>query len=64
MEEYKKRVIEERQELNIKIKALQKFIEGNKNCKDLNLFEKRDLKKQLTAMFKYSSILKSRINRF
>ena len=64
MEEYKKRVVEESQELDIKVKALQKFIEENKNYKDLNLFEKRDLKKQLTAMFKYSSILKSRINRF
>lgn len=64
MEDYKKRVIEEKKELDIKVSALQKFIESNATFKTLNNYEQRDLRNQHGAMEEYSTILQRRINRF
>lgn len=62
---YQKRIVIEKKELDLKIKNLQSFIEGDSidfnNCSDS---EKSDLKQQLLIMYRYSQILKTRINRF
>lgn len=63
MEQYQLRVIEEKEELDIKIKGLQNFIESDK-FDNLPNPEKRDMEKQLTHMRVYTNVLQSRINRF
>lgn len=63
MEDYKQRVIDEKEVLDAKIKALQNFVEGSK-ISNLTGPEENDLKEQLRVMFIYSTILKRRINRF
>lgn len=64
MQEYQQKVIEEKEELDNKIKLLQNFIETNKLYIDLPDYEKKDMTNQLDAMRFYSSCLKNRINRF
>ena len=64
MEEHKKRVVKEKEELDIKIEALSIFINTNKIFTTLEEDEQEDLSDQLSAMKYYSRILQSRINRF
>lgn len=64
MQEYQQRVIEEKEELDNKIKLLQNFIETNKLYIDLPDYERKDMNNQLEAMRFYSSCLLNRINRF
>ena len=64
MTDYQKRVLQEKEELDLKIKNLQSFMETNEIFPTLNEFEKRDLGEQLNVMRHYSLVLQSRINRF
>mgnify|MGYP000325991106 CR=1 FL=1 len=64
MIDYQKRVLQEKKELDLKIKNLQSFMETNEIFPTLNEFEKRDLGEQLNVMRHYSLVLQSRINRF
>ncbi len=64
MTDYQKRVLQEKEELDLKTKNLQSFMETNEIFPTLNEFEKRDLGEQLNVMRHYSLILQSRINRF
>jgi hypothetical protein len=64
MTDYQKRVLQEKEELDVKIKNLQSFMETNEIFPTLNEFEKRDLGEQLNVMRHYSLVLQSRINRF
>lgn len=66
LEDYQKRVVVERDELQLKVLALQKFVETNPQMED-ELFprpERRDLNQQLSIMREYLEILNQRINRF
>ena len=59
------RVVEEKKELDIKIKNLQVFVEDRLGfISKVSEAEEGDLKHQLHTMYRYSQILKSRINRF
>jgi len=65
MEDFQQRVVTEKEELDIKIKALQNFIEkGGEIWQTLEYYEQEDLKSQLKHMQVYSHILQKRINRF
>lgn len=65
MEDYQKRVVAEKEDLDTKIKALQNFIENKKGLiSRATEFEVQDMTQQLHTMFRYSQILSSRINRF
>lgn len=60
MEDYQKRVIKEREELDIKVQKLGLFLYQNKvSEQETNLLEK-----QLAIMEKYSDILRERIYLF
>lgn len=60
MEDYQKRVIEEREDLDIKVQKLGLFLYQNKvSEKETNLLEK-----QLAIMEEYSDILRERIYLF
>ena len=61
---YQDRVVQEKSELDTKMKGLQVFIETNESFKTLAEEEKRDLSEQLNIMRHYSMVLQSRINRF
>lgn len=63
MQEYQNRVIEERQELDIKIGKLSDFTLSNKWA-DVLVDEQNRILKQLTAMVKYLHILDERIKAF
>ena len=62
--DYKGRVRKEKRELDIKVKALQSFIETNELFKSLPTYEQQDLFQQLQSMSHYQMILQKRINRF
>lgn len=65
MKDFQKRVIEEKEELDSKIKKLQNFIEEDGDIwNSLNLYEQSDLVDQLEYMKGYTEILQQRINRF
>lgn len=64
MKDYQTRVLQEKEELDLKIKNLQSFMETSEDFKSLPEFEKRDLGEQLNVMRHYSLVLQSRINRF
>lgn len=65
MEDYQLRVMEEKEQLDTKMEALNKFITGkSKNYTNLPKDEKADLKTQYSAMQVYSQALERRINRF
>lgn len=64
MNNYEEKLKEEKKLLDKKIKNLQQFIESNPIFDTLNEYEKQDMSKQLQVMNLYTSILKSRINRF
>ena len=59
----KEKLVKEKEEIDLKIKSLQLFIETNEVFKSLIDAEKRDLAEQLNIMRHYSLILQSRINR-
>lgn len=61
---HQQRIVDEKTELDLKIKNLQNFIETNGIYETLIEPEKRDLKEQLSLMMHYSLILGRRINRF
>ena len=63
MEEYQKRVIEEKAELDEKIKKLEAFI-SSKRIISINLMERARLQSQYDTMVKYSNILNQRIINF
>ncbi len=65
MEDYQNRVVKEKEDLDLKIKNLQRFIEkGGEIWQSLDGFEQQDLKDQLKHMQVYTHILQKRINRF
>lgn len=65
MEDYQQKVINEKNDLDIKIKNLQNLVESdNFDIKIINNYDRFDLETQLRAMERYSRILKRRINRF
>ncbi len=64
MEEYQIRVLEEKKELDIKIKSLQTYLETKATYMSISEKVIQDMEDQLEIMFVYSSILKKRINRF
>jgi len=65
MEKFQERALAEKEELDVKIEALEKFIvEDAAHYKNLIPAEKADLKTQLSAMNIYSQALERRISRF
>ena len=64
LQPHQQRVVEEKKELDIKIKALQTFIERNEMFYFTSTEEKSDMRRQLHTMETYSQILQRRINRF
>lgn len=60
---YQERVVIEKEELDIKISNLEKFI-NNSTFNDLTLCDQNILKYQLTVMNEYSSVLNLRILNF
>lgn len=63
MAEYIDRLKNEKEELDLKIKNLQQFIEANTIFSTLLVSEKIDMQKQLDVMREYSNILQRRLNR-
>ena len=62
---HQQRVIDEKLELDGKIKALQAFVEGtNSPFNELSCDDRSDLISQLYTMERYTGILQRRINRF
>ena len=61
---YQEKVLKEKEELDVKIKNLQNFMETNETFQTLSEYEKRDLGEQLNVMRHYLLVLQSRINRF
>ena len=64
LQPHQQRVVEEKEELDVKIKALQTFIERNEMFYPMSTEEKSDMRRQLHMMETYSQILQRRINRF
>lgn len=62
MEEYQKRVIDEVEELDVKIGKLEKFIENPPI--NIDVYEFNRLKHQADAMRLYSYVLHNRIKHF
>lgn len=64
LQPHQQRVVEEKKELDVKIKALQTFIERNEMFYNMSPEEMSDMRRQLCTMETYSQILQRRINRF
>ena len=64
LQPHQQRVVEEKKELDSKIKSLQNFIEMNDTFKAFIEEEKNDMREQLKFMQFYSLTLHRRINRF
>ena len=64
LQPHQQRVVEEKNELDSKIKSLQNFIEMNDTFKAFIEEEKNDMREQLKFMQFYSLALQRRINRF
>lgn len=64
MNDYQMRVIKEKAELEVKIEALETFIESNPIFPTLPEEERGLLQSQLDVMFGYAGILESRIELF
>ena len=64
LQPHQQRVVEEKKELDSKIKSLQNFIEMNDTFKAFIEEEKNDMREQLKFMQFYSLALQRRINRF
>lgn len=63
MLDYQRRVLQEKEDLDEKVKNLQNFIESPEKINNVSIYEKDDLKNQLLVMKHYQSILQTRINR-
>lgn len=63
MQPHQQRVIEEKEELDIKIEKLTSFFE-TKLFHEIDILEQNRLKTQLHHMGEYSKILSDRINNF
>ncbi|YP_010843878.1 hypothetical protein PP427_gp022 [Salmonella phage KM16] len=62
---YQQRVVQERDDLAVKIEALGMFIDTqNPVFKNLDIEDQFLLKQQLTIMVEYHRVLDARINRF
>ena len=61
---HQQRVLDEKQDLDIKASALGRFIEGSPIFSTLDPSEQERLKKQNEVMWQYSEILGARINEF
>lgn len=61
---YKTKVRKEKQDLDIDISNLNKFIDSNPNFKSMDLADQALYRNQLKAMNEYSSILQLRISKF
>jgi len=64
LQPHQQRVVTERDDLNIKINALDGFIKGSLIFHNLPKDEQALLKRQCEVMKEYSDILQSRINAF
>ena len=64
MEPYQQRVIEEKEELDKKARALSDFIGLNDKFDDLDIEEQERMKEQCEIMWEYSEILGKRIAAF
>lgn len=64
MHQYQSRVIEEKEQLDMKIAALQAFINGSPSFDNISYLDKTLLAEQLTHMRAYSGTLAARIDRF
>lgn len=64
LQPHQQRVVDEKNELDSKIKSLQNFIEMNDTFKAFIEEEKNDMREQLKFMQFYSLALQRRINRF
>ena len=63
MEPHVERMLNEQKELSEKVEKLRLFIEENPIFGNLPQEEQHDMRMQLNAMEKYSTILQSRIDR-
>lgn len=64
MTPHQERVVKEKEELDVKIKALQSFIHDSPIFDTLDLQERWRLTTQSHIMVQYSAILSDRINNF
>ena len=64
MEDWQQRVIEEKNELEVKATALHYFIANNKQFKKIEWEEQQRLVRQSEIMWSYLQILKDRIDAF
>jgi len=64
MEEYQKRVVEEKLELDVKAKALSNFIGLGNEFESIDSVEQELIKEQCEIMWQYSEILEKRIASF
>ena len=64
MEPHQQRVVDEKTELDTKIEALAKFIDGSPIFAKLAAEERGDLLSQISLMERYSDLLGRRIARF
>ncbi len=64
MEPWQERVIREREELLVKIKSLDDFIESSTVFQNLSTHEQQLLKDQAWAMIHYDETLETRIKAF
>jgi hypothetical protein len=64
MEDWQKRVVDEKAALDVKISALNKYIEGNQDFRPEEYFDHELLNEQFYLMAEYSNVLNMRILRF
>jgi hypothetical protein len=64
MKEYQERVVEEKKQLDIKIKALEAFLGAEESPQIVSAGEFERLTRQLGVMSQYSGILHERISHF
>jgi len=64
MQEYQQRVVTEKEELDVKAKALSEFIGNNKAFDLIESEEQERMKEQCEIMWQYSEILGARIAAF
>lgn len=64
MLEHQKRVVKEKEELDVKAKALSTFIGTSQTFSDIGLEEQERLKEQNEIMRQYSELLAKRISAF
>ncbi len=64
MQPHEQRVVDEKADLDVKLTALQKFIETSPIFQQLSALDKELLEDQAMHMFHYSNTLRLRITRF